>query len=149
GAGEIAPADAVTSYSALLELLGSLGVPVNEGWRVCESVEEVLESINEFDAKRHEAPYAVDGMVVRVDEFELQRRLGFTSKSPRWCIAYKYAAERKTTKLLDVEFQVGKTGKITPRAVMEPVLLAGTVVRHATLHNFGEIRRKDVRVGDK
>src|SRR5262245_42837164 len=96
-------------------------------------------------------------MVVRVDSFALQERLGVTSKSPRWIIAYKYPAERKTTKLIRVEHQVGKTGKVTPRAVMEPVLLAGTTVKHATLHNYGRVRdaatekdgtRTDIRIGD-
>ncbi|MEC9373927.1 MAG: NAD-dependent DNA ligase LigA, partial [Planctomycetota bacterium] len=142
------PEGAVDRYSALLELAESLGVPINVGWRLCRTVEEVLETIKDFESTRHERPYAVDGMVVRVDRFDQQRKLGATVKSPRWCIAYKYPAERKTTKLLSVDFQVGKTGKITPRAVMSPVILAGTKVEHATLHNFGEIRRKDIRIGD-
>ncbi len=148
GRGEISPASTVSSYSGLLHLLEKVGVPVNEGWRLCESVDDALKAIRAFEKKRHEKPYAVDGMVLRVDQFALQERLGSTAKSPRWCIAYKYPAERKTTKLEEVDFHVGKTGKITPRAVMTPVLLAGTTVRHATLHNFGEVRRKDIRIGD-
>ncbi|HHN77979.1 MAG TPA: NAD-dependent DNA ligase LigA, partial [Phycisphaerales bacterium] len=104
--------------------------------------------IEDFEKTRATLDYDTDGMVVRVDSFAHQDRLGSTSKAPRWAIAFKYAAERKPTRLLDVEFQVGKTGKITPRAVMEPVLLAGTTVRHASLHNFGLIRKKDIRVGD-
>jgi len=148
GKGEIRPEGEITRYSELLERLDELGMPVGEGWRICESVDEAIEAIKAFDKLRGKAPYAVDGMVVRVDRFDLQERLGATSKSPRWCVAYKYPAERKTTKLEKVDFQVGKTGKITPRAVMAPVLLAGTTVKHATLHNFGEIRRKDIRIGD-
>lgn len=148
GRGEIEPQRFANSYSDLLGKLKSLGMPINEEWALCETTEDVLRVIHEYDAKRHEAPYPVDGKVVRVDEFALQEELGFTSKSPRWCIAYKYPAERKTTKLIDVDFWVGKSGRITPRAVMEPVLLAGTTVRHASLFNFGEVRRKDLRIGD-
>ncbi|MFN0134252.1 MAG: NAD-dependent DNA ligase LigA, partial [Phycisphaerales bacterium] len=92
--------------------------------------------------------YATDGMVIRVDDFAQQARLGTTSKSPRWVIAYKYPAERKLTILNDVEHQVGKTGRITPRASLQPVLVAGTTVRHATLHNYGQIAKKDIRLGD-
>ncbi|MFG0275327.1 MAG: NAD-dependent DNA ligase LigA, partial [Phycisphaerales bacterium] len=148
GRGEIAPNDAFACYSDLLAALKQYGMPVNEGWRVCNTVDEILEAIDDFDAKRHDAPHPIDGMVVRVDDYELLDRLGTTAKSPRGFIAYKYPAERKETVLESVDYQVGKTGRITPRAVMQPVLLAGTTVRHATLHNFGEIRRKDIRVGD-
>ncbi len=135
------------TYSASIKLLAGYGFPVNETITV-DSVEAVIEAIGTFATRMHELPYAVDGMVVRVDSFELQKRLGVTSKSPRWCIAYKYPAERKPTLLKDIEIQVGKTGKITPRAVMEPVLLAGTMVSHATLHNFGLLAEKDIRIGD-
>jgi len=148
GRGEMQPEHLVGTYSELLELIEALGAPVSEAVRVCKTVDEVIEAIEEYANRRDEAPYAVDGMVVRVDRFDLQATLGHTSRAPRWCIAYKYPAERKETKLLDVDFQVGKTGRITPRAVMEPVLLAGTTVRHASLFNFGEVRRKDVRIGD-
>ncbi|TVQ31843.1 MAG: NAD-dependent DNA ligase LigA [Phycisphaeraceae bacterium] len=148
GRGKIRPENSFSNYSELLGALGDYGVPVNAGWRLCATVEGVIETIHDYEKARRDAPYAVDGMVARVDSFAQQRELGATSKSPRWCIAYKYPAERKTTKLEKVEFQVGKTGKITPRAVMAPVLLAGTTVQHATLHNFGEIRRKDIRIGD-
>jgi DNA ligase (NAD+) len=148
GAGEISPEDAVGCYSRLLEVVEALGMPVNQGWRRCDELDDVLHAIEEFSSLRQKAPYAVDGAVVRVDDFSLQRRLGTTAKAPRWCIAYKYPAERKQTKLIEVDVHVGKTGKITPRAIMDPVRLAGTIVRHATLHNFGEVRRKDIRVGD-
>jgi len=150
----------VASHSAFMEACRSLGIPTNPGARVCKTVDDVLAAIKEFGDKRTGLDYAVDGMVVRVDDFALQEKLGVTSKSPRWVIAYKYPAERKTTVLLRVDHQVGKTGKITPRAVMEPVVLAGTTVRHATLHNYGRVRdastdpddldakRTDIRIGD-
>ena len=104
--------------------------------------------IEDFGAKRGELPYGVDGVVVRVDRVDLQEELGYTSKFPRWCIAYKYAAEQAVTKLLSVDWQVGKSGKLTPRANMEPVFVAGTTVQHASMHNLGEVRRKDIRIGD-
>lgn len=148
GRGEYVAANAVkksdpvdSTYWQFLKSLREFGVPTNPGSSRCESIDEVIKAIHAFDKKRHSLDYAVDGMVVRLDDFALQRQLGTTSKSPRWVIAYKYPAERKTTTLLSVAHQVGKTGKITPRASMEPVLLAGTVVQHATLHNYGRIRQ--------
>jgi DNA ligase (NAD+) len=140
GRGEVSDRDFASGHWAFLAKLRAMGVPTNPGACVCVSVDEVLDAIRGFDAKRHGMPYAVDGMVVRVDAYAQQDALGLTSKSPRWAIAYKYPAERKTTVLLHVEPQVGKTGKITPRATMQPVLLAGTTVKHATLHNYGRVR---------
>lgn len=147
------------SHSQFLSAIRALGLPqpTSRHTTLCRVVEEVLAAIRRFDQERQRLDFATDGMVIRVDSYERQRELGLTSKSPRWAIAFKYPAERKTTVLLDVLHQVGKTGKITPRAVMEPVLLAGTVVKHATLHNYGRIRdaeteeassRTDVRIGD-
>lgn len=146
GFGEV-KGDLPPTHSASIHLLRALGFPTNDTITT-DTVEGVVEAIATFAKRMHELPYAVDGMVVRVDSFELQQRLGTTSKSPRWCIAYKYPAERKPTLLKDIEIQVGKTGKVTPRAVMEPVLLAGTMVSHATLHNFGLLAEKDLRIGD-
>lgn len=140
GRGEISDRLFATGHWDFLSKLRKLGIPTNPGSRLCTSIDEVLAAIHEFDGKRHTMPYAVDGMVVRVDAYAQQDSLGLTSKSPRWAIAYKYPAERKTTVLLHVEPQVGKTGKITPRATMQPVLLAGTTVQHATLHNYGRVR---------
>ncbi len=151
GRGEIsegADGPLAGSHWDLLRVLRELGMPINPHTRRCGSVEEAIQTIREFNQTRRTLDYATDGMVVRIDSFEQQRRLGTTSKSPRWVIAYKYPAERKTTTLHRVEHQVGKTGKITPRAVMEPVLLAGTVVKHATLHNYGQVVKKDIRLGD-
>jgi DNA ligase (NAD+) len=131
-----------------LAFLRELGIPTNLLAERCEDVDAALAAIERFAAKRGTLPYAVDGMVVRVDRFDTQRLLGSTSKSPRWAIAYKYPAEQGVTVLRDVAWQVGKGGTLTPRATMEPVVLAGTTVRHATLHNIEEIRRRDVRIGD-
>lgn len=147
GRGEVAPSDWAESYAQFLEQLRALGMPTNET-SLASDADGVVRAIEAFDQRRHALPYMIDGMVVRVNSFAQQGTLGTTTKSPRWVIAYKYPAERKTTKLIRVEHQVGKTGKITPRAVMEPVLLAGTVVKHATLHNYGLVAEKDLREGD-
>jgi DNA ligase (NAD+) len=159
GRGEVAGAsdgDFASSHTEFLRKVRAMGVAASRSIP-CRTIDEAVAAIKTFDALRHKQEFATDGMVVRVDRFDLQERLGTTAKSPRWVIAYKYPAERKTTILLRVEHQVGKTGKITPRAVMEPVILAGTKVQHATLHNYGRIRdaatetegkRTDMRIGD-
>lgn len=156
GRGVMSDDEFAASHTEFLAKVKAMGVAVS-GTIPCETVEAAVVAINRFDELRHGLQFATDGMVVRVDQFDLQAKLGMTSKSPRWVIAYKYPAERKTTKLLRVEHQVGKTGKITPRAVMEAVVLAGTKVQHATLHNYGRIRdaateregeRTDIRIGD-
>ncbi len=148
GKGEISDPDFAATHTDLLSKLADLGIPTSPHTTAATTPEQILGAINAFDKQRHTLDYATDGMVVRVDSFAQQDHLGATSKSPRWCIAYKYAAQRAQTVLLDVQHQVGKTGKITPRAVMEPVLLAGTTVQHATLHNYGTIRKKDIRLAD-
>ncbi len=138
----------VDAYSGFLDLVRSWGVPANAHSKAFATIDQVVERVESFRDERDDLEYGVDGMVVRVDRFDLQRDLGATAKAPRWAIAFKYPAERARTKLLEVEWQVGKGGTLTPRATMEPVLVAGTTVRHATLHNIEEIRRKDLRVGD-
>ena len=151
GRGEISgngSADFSASYTEFRTKIAAMGVPVSTHATEVSDADAIMEAIGAFEKSRSELDYDTDGMVVRVDSFQGQDELGTTSKSPRWVIAYKFAAERKPTTLENVEFQVGKTGKITPRAVMSPVLLAGTTVRHASLHNFGLIRKKDIRVGD-
>lgn len=148
GRGAVSDAGFARTHSALLDRLTAMGVPCNPVLAMCTSANEVVAAIDSFAGSRHELDNQTDGMVVRVNQFDLQDTLGTTSKSPRWVIAYKYPAERKTTVLTDVVHQVGKTGKITPRATMEPVHLAGTIVRHATLHNYGIVRQKDVWIGD-
>ena len=147
GRGEIDAGFAGT-HTEFLAKIRSLGCPTNPHTVGCKTIEECLAAVREFEVRRRTLAYATDGMVVRVDRFDQQRMLGTTSKCPRWVIAFKYPPDRKATVLLDVLHQVGKTGKITPRAVMAPVHLAGTTVKHATLHNYGLIRQKDIRIGD-
>lgn len=145
------PGDAaLTSQTDIMKLLADCGLPRAKGefiWR-CSSSEELIAAIREMDVKRKTLPYETDGAVVKVDSFADQRDLGATSKAPRWAIAYKYAAEQAETKLLAVDIQVGRTGALTPVARLEPVFLSGSTVGNATLHNFEEIERKDIRVGD-
>mgnify|MGYP001793078815 CR=1 FL=1 len=136
------------SFTEFMKRIKTLGVAVSPMTTAVRDADGVLAAVEAFAEDRHALDYLTDGMVVRVNRFEQQAKLGVTSKSPRWAIAYKYAAERAQTVLLGVEHQVGKTGKITPRATMEPVLLAGTTVQHATLHNYGQIAQKDIRIGD-
>ncbi|PYJ33073.1 MAG: DNA ligase (NAD(+)) LigA, partial [Verrucomicrobia bacterium] len=135
-------------HSEVFPLLKKLGLPTTEWWRVAESVEEILDAIHELDAIRHKFAYQTDGAVIKVDSFSQRNRLGFTAKSPRWAIAYKYAAERVQTRLNDIVIQVGRTGILTPVAMLEPVFVSGSTVGRATLHNEDEIKRKDIRIGD-
>src|SRR5436189_2604221 len=135
-------------HSKILPLLKKLGLPVTERWWVAQSVEEILDAIHELDGIRHKFAYQTDGAVVKVNSFAQRERLGFTAKSPRWAIAYKYAAERVQTRLKDIIIQVGRTGILTPVAVLEPMFVSGSTVGRATLHNEDEIKRKDIRIGD-
>ena len=136
------------SHYEALEALKKMRFPVNPHARRCKDVEAVIGYWREFAAKKYDLPYEIDGVVVKVDSFEQQRRMGFTAKSPRWAIAFKFATEQARTRLLDIQWQVGRTGAVTPVAHLEPVLLLGTTVSRATLHNADEIRRLDVRIGD-
>jgi len=147
GRGELNP-NPFTSHHDFLDTLRILGLPTNEHTKSVDSFDEAWAFIEYFQHKRAGLGYATDGVVIKLDDHALQESLGATSKAPRWCIAYKYAAEQATTILKEVVWQVGKTGKLTPRATMEPVFLAGTTVQHATLHNQDEIERKDIRIGD-
>jgi DNA ligase (NAD+) len=146
--GKLGVPDPFATHSEFLEAVAAWGLATNPRSKLCDSIDTVWRVIQGFEADRASLPYGVDGMVVRVDRYDLQERLGYTSRFPRWCIAYKYAAEQAVTKLLSVDWQVGKSGKLTPRANMEPVFVAGTTVQHASLHNLGEVRRKDIRIGD-
>src|SRR5256886_4855965 len=135
-------------HSKILPLLKKLGLPVTERWWVAQSVEEILDAIHELDAIRHKFAYQTDGAVMKVNSFSQRDRLGFTAKSPRWAIAYKYAAERVQTRLNDIVIQVGRTGILTPVAMLEPVFVSGSTVGPATMHNEDELKRKDIRIGD-
>ncbi|MBN2310647.1 MAG: NAD-dependent DNA ligase LigA [Candidatus Hydrogenedentes bacterium] len=147
---DVAPLEGVelTAHWDTLAALKRYGLPVNPFATRCESIDRVLAVCDEWRSKRHELNFETDGMVVKVDAAAHRRRLGATSKAPRWVIAYKFPAEVARTRLTNITVQVGKTGTLTPVAEMEPARLAGTVVRRATLHNFDELARKDVRVGD-
>ncbi len=149
GKGELVWDDSPTSWSSFVKALQVLGVPASEQLVLCHSANEIIAAVESFSTERLSLGFGIDGMVVRVDSFQEQEELGSTSKSPRWCIAFKYPAEQGTTTLLTVDWQVGKNGTLTPRATMEPIQLAGTTVQHATLHNIDEIHRKDIRVGDE
>jgi DNA ligase (NAD+) len=135
-------------HSDLFALLKKLGLPGSERWWLADSVEEILHAIHELDRIRHDFAYQTDGAVVKVDAFSQREILGFTAKSPRWAIAFKYEAERVETRLLDILIQVGRTGTLTPVAALEPVTVGGSRVARATLHNEEEIERKDIRIGD-
>ena len=147
GNGEIEGAEFETA-DEMFKAFKRWGIPVNSNGRVCKNIDEVIRFIETWDQKRHTIGYETDGLVVKVNRLDQRERLGATSRYPRWCIAYKYAAEQAESKLLTVDFQVGKLGTITPRAVMEPMQLSGTTVQHATLHNFDQVERLDVHIGD-
>ena len=147
GTGAVEGAD-VDLHSRIFPLFKKLGLPTHEDWWLADSVDKILNAIRDLDEIRHDFPYETDGAVIKVDALRQRERLGFTAKSPRWAIAYKYAAERVETKLLDIKVQVGRTGILTPVAVLEPVLVSGSTVSRATLHNEDEIKRKDIRIGD-
>ncbi|MFH1417623.1 MAG: NAD-dependent DNA ligase LigA, partial [Planctomycetota bacterium] len=147
GFGEIAGALFETA-SEFFAALKRWGMPVSDHVKVCGDIEEVVRMVARWEEERHDLGYETDGLVVKVNRLDQRDTLGATSRYPRWCIAYKYAAEQAESVLKTVDLQVGKLGTITPRAVMEPVQLSGTTVRHATLHNFDQVERLDVRIGD-
>ena len=137
-----------TGQYQLLNYLTSLGLPVCQLTRFCPSLAEVIAAYAELAALRHDLPYEIDGMVVKVDSLLLQERLGNKARAPRWALARKFPAKQETTRLLAVDFQVGRTGAITPVAILEPVSVGGVMVSRATLHNQDELARKDLRIGD-
>ncbi|WP_069840058.1 NAD-dependent DNA ligase LigA [Bacillus sp. F56] len=139
----------VETQSQGLDFLDELGFKTNQERKKCGDIEEVITLIDELQAKRADLPYEIDGIVIKVDSLDQQEELGFTAKSPRWAIAYKFPAEEVVTKLLDIELNVGRTGVITPTAILEPVKVAGTTVSRASLHNEDLIKEKDIRILDK
>ncbi|MCB0374658.1 MAG: NAD-dependent DNA ligase LigA, partial [Sinomicrobium sp.] len=138
----------VTSQFESLKKARQWGFKVPQEARLCKTTAEVMEYINYWEAKRHELPYETDGVVIKVNSFAHQEELGYTSKSPRWAMAYKFKSEEAITILNSIAYQVGRTGAITPVANLEPVLLAGTTVKRASLHNADQIAKLDVRIGD-
>ncbi len=136
------------SQEELFNQFSEVGLRTNPLRRLCQTKDEVMDFIHEVGAKRHDLPYDIDGVVIKVNDFQLREALGFTVKAPRWAIAYKFPAEVATTVVRDVEWTVGRTGVVTPTAVMDPVNLAGSVVQRATLHNIDIIADLDVRIAD-
>ena len=136
------------SQSDAYAQLKALGLPTSHRFKVCKSRIEVLDYIENYNAHRHDVEHEIDGVVIKVDSIAEQKKLGFTSRAPKWAIAYKYPPEEVTTKLLDIKVSVGRTGRVTPFAFMEPVKVAGSTVTNATLHNQEEIERKGVLIGD-
>jgi DNA ligase (NAD+) len=136
------------THAEVLRQLRDWGLPVHDGWRRCADPPAVERFVADWRERRHELDFETDGVVLKIDDLELRRRLGSTSKSPRWAVAYKYEPERVETVVRGIAVQVGRTGVLTPVAELEPVFVGGTTVRRATLHNYEDLARKDVRVGD-
>jgi DNA ligase (NAD+) len=148
GVGHIEGGPDVKAQSEWYERLRGWGLPTSDRAKVVGSLDEVIEFINYYGEHRHDVEHEIDGVVVKVDSLTQQRQLGTTSRAPRWAIAFKYPPEEVNTKLLDIRVNVGRTGRVTPFGVMEPVFVAGSTVEMATLHNASEVRRKGVLIGD-
>ena len=148
GLGKVEGGTPPPTHIEMLDWLKALGFRTPEKIWHCRSLDELIAAINELDKIRHDFPYETDGAVIKLNSFAQRERAGFTSKAPRWAIAYKYAPEQAETKLNDITIQVGRTGALTPVAELEPVFLAGSTISRATLHNEDEIKRKDIRIGD-
>lgn len=148
GIAEEVPAK-LTKQSQVKPLLSRLGLPTLERTTLCYTLDEIWAFAEEVRAFRSKLPYDIDGIVIKIDDFKEQRRLGMTGKNPRWAVAYKFAAEQAITRIQDITVQVGRTGVLTPVAELEPVFLAGSTISRATLHNADEIQRKDIRIGDQ
>lgn len=137
-----------TTHTESLSYLGMLNFPINPHIKLLQTEEEILGEIEALSSKRHDLNYEIDGAVLKIDDLALRSRLGSTARAPRWAIAYKLAPEERETKLLNIEISIGKSGKATPFAVLEPVVVAGSTVSRATLHNEDQVKLKDVRIGD-
>jgi DNA ligase (NAD+) len=138
----------ISTHQEVLKKLREWGLPTHSRIWTARSVEDVIGAIQSLGEIRHDFPFEMDGSVVKVDRYDLRERVGYTSKAPRWAMAFKYQAERGETRLVSIEIQVGRSGKLTPVANLDPVFISGTTVSRATLHNAEEIRRKDIREGD-
>ncbi len=130
------------------EIIRKMGFPVSNDFVVCKNVDELFKFIDEWNKKKSDLPYMIDGIVIKVNEFEHQQTLGFVARAPRWAIAYKYEAEQMETQVLYIQLQIGRTGAVTPVAILEPIFLSGSTVSRASLHNADFIAEKDIRVGD-
>ncbi len=139
----------ISSHTEALEYMSQLGLKTNKEAKHCETIDEVIAYVDSWLDKRPHLPYDIDGIVIKVDSLEAQKKLGFTAKSPRWAIAYKFPAEEVVTTLEGIELSVGRTGVVTPTALLTPVQVAGTTVKRASLHNEDLIRQKDLKIGDK
>lgn len=144
----IAPGYEDSLHSKSLEDARNWGLPVSDFSRKCSGIEEVVSYIQEWDTRRHGLPFPTDGVVVKVDQYRVQTQLGFTAKTPKWAVAYKFKPEEALTKIESIDYQVGRTGAVTPVANLSPVLLSGTTVKRATLHNADQMDLLDIRVGD-
>ena len=140
--------EAFSTHEEAMQWMESAGFKVNPHRRVCQNIEELISFCNEWDTKRDDLNYETDGIVIKVNQTAIREEIGSGSKSPRWAIAYKFPARQVSTQLIEVIYQVGRTGAITPVAVFEPVQLAGTTVVRASLHNADEMKRLDVKLGD-
>ena len=138
----------IHTHSGRLQFLHELGFKINRESKKCHSIEEVIAYVNEWTEKRAELPYKIDGIVIKVDDLRQQEKLGFTARTPRWAIAYKFPAMEAVTTIDDVELSVGRTGVVTPTAILSPVFIDGSTVGRATLHNADQIRELDIRIGD-
>src|SRR5699024_5355043 len=141
-------ADDPPTHSGRLERIKEMGLKTNPEWKKCSTIDEVIDYIEYWSTERPNLDYEIDGIVIKVDDLQQQEKLGFTAKSPRSAIAYKFAAEEAVTNLTDIELSVGRTGVVTPTAILDPVKVAGTTVGRASLHNEDLIHEKDIRIGD-
>lgn len=139
----------ITKHKESFEFIEKMGLKTSGVCEVCKSIEELEERIVYWEKERHSLPYETDGLVIKINDYEHHALLGNTTKAPRWAIAYKFPAKQVTTRMLGVTYQVGRTGAVTPVAELEAVEVSGSIVRRASLHNFDEIRRKDIKIGDK
>ena len=138
----------IETHEESLKLLEQFGFPTSPHWKLVKSAEGVLDFWQEWQEKRDQLPFEIDGVVVKVNNLADQNLLGMTARSPRWAMAFKFSARKAITKLNDIRLQMGRTGALTPVAELEPVPLGGVTIRRATLHNFEEIKRLDLRIGD-
>lgn len=138
----------LTKHSERLRYLEDLGFKINKEWALCSSIDEVIAFVETWTEKRAQLPYDIDGIVIKVDDLKQQEKLGFTARTPRWAIAYKFPAQEATTTIENIELSVGRTGVVTPTAILKPVFVDGSTVGRATLHNADQIRALDIRIGD-